>query len=98
MRGVSENRFFVGAFAALPNVRACRLLRRISQPSRQEALSRRRAPNRPVLRTGRELALVLRGRKAGLKGVQDMTEQDLNEVAFAKLDEGQSHKRSSYYF
>ena len=33
--------------------------------------------------------MVLRRRKAGLKGVRGMAEQDLHEVAFAKLDEEQ---------
>src|SRR6201985_2847812 len=55
MRGMPPARDGMGALAAVPDLRARRLLRLFSAPARP----RGRPPHRPVVRTGRELALML---------------------------------------
>src|SRR5262245_58099511 len=62
LRGVPEARFEVGAPAALPDVRARRLLRQLAQPPRHEALPRDRPPDHRRLRPARRVGLVLRRR------------------------------------
>src|SRR5712691_583779 len=52
----------LGASAAVPHLRARRLLRRIEEQARHQALSRDEAPDHHLARTGRELELVLRRR------------------------------------
>src|SRR6201986_57852 len=55
MRGMPPARDGMGALAAAPDLRARRLLRLFSAPARP----RGRTPPRPVVRTGREVALML---------------------------------------
>src|SRR5919107_812482 len=57
----------VGGAAAVRGVRAGRLLRQLAQPARDPALPWHRAPDHPVLRAGRGLVVLLRGR-AQLRG------------------------------
>ena len=52
----------LGASAAVPDLRARRLLRLVEEQARARPLPRDEAPDRPVLRAGRGLALVLRRR------------------------------------
>jgi hypothetical protein len=56
----------MGAFAPLPDMRSCRLLRLLSASARQKAFSQKSASDRPVLRARRGLALVLRPRNVRL--------------------------------
>src|SRR3954467_4130116 len=71
LRGLPEDRVTLGAPARVPELRTCRLLRLLAQPSRPRA-RRDDEPRRGALvRAGRGLALVLRGRDAGLSGPAD---------------------------
>src|SRR6267378_8141653 len=49
----------MGAFAPLPRVRSRRLLRRLAQPARHEALPQDEAPRDAQLRAGRGLGILL---------------------------------------
>src|SRR5436190_23379063 len=53
----------MAAPADLPNLRSCRLLRRLTQPPRDGALPRHRAPDHPLARVRRGLELVLPRRR-----------------------------------
>src|SRR4051812_9963571 len=71
LRGLPEDRVTLGAPARVPELRTCRLLRLLAQPSRPRA-RRDDEPRRGALvRAGRGLALVLRGRDARLSGPAD---------------------------
>jgi len=61
MRGVPRHGRFMGPSAAMSAVRTCRLLRLFEEQARHEALSQRASSRHPFLRTGRALAVVLRG-------------------------------------
>ena len=67
LRGLPQNRLELGAFAPVSHLRSRRLLRFLSATARQETFPRKSPPDCPVLRAGRELALVLRPRGAGLR-------------------------------
>src|SRR6266478_4641100 len=62
LRGVSEDRIGMAAFAAMPDLRPCRLLRRIAKPPCHEAFSRHAPPDHRRLRPARRLGLVLHRR------------------------------------
>src|SRR4051794_36213995 len=59
LRGVPSDRLAVGPSAPLPDLRARRLLRLLAEPPRASPRPHGRAPDRPVLRARRGLALVL---------------------------------------
>src|ERR1700748_3832193 len=59
MRGMPPARDGMGALAAVPDLRARRLLRLFSAPASPRARPRGRPPDRAFVRAGRELALVL---------------------------------------
>src|SRR5258708_19975889 len=59
MRGTPASRRRMGASAALPDLRARRLLRFSPAPSRPRPRPFRRAPDLAVVRAGPELSLVL---------------------------------------
>src|ERR671935_829789 len=52
----------MGPSAAMPSVRPRRLLRRLAEPACDEALPQDVASGDPVLRAGRDVAVLLRGR------------------------------------
>src|SRR5450432_1544201 len=62
MRGMPPDRKPVGAFAHLPHVRPCRLLRQLADAPCYGALPQDRASGGEVVRAWRDLGLVLRGR------------------------------------
>ena len=62
-----QNRLELGTFAPVSHLRSRRLLRFLSATARQETFPRKSPPDCPVLRAGRELALVLCPRGAGLR-------------------------------
>ena len=59
LRGVPAARHTVGAPAVVPDLRAGRVLRLLTDEARPGSCPRRRTSDRPLLRTGRGLALVL---------------------------------------
>jgi hypothetical protein len=61
MRGVPRHGRHLGPPAVMSAVWTCRLLRLVEKQARHEALSQRPSSRHPVLRTGRALAVVLRG-------------------------------------
>ena len=62
LRGLPAHRRHLGAPAPVPHVRSRRLLRPVEEHARDQALPRRAPPADPVVRTRRELAVVLRRR------------------------------------
>lgn len=66
LRGLPENRRFLGASAPVPDMRPRWLLRLLAEPAREKTLPCKRPPDRPVLRAGRGLALVLCGPSRGV--------------------------------
>jgi hypothetical protein len=66
LRGLPEDRRAVGSPQGVLGLRARRLLRFEPQPPRLRPLPLHGAPHRQVVRARRKLALVLRGRDAGI--------------------------------
>src|SRR3954453_21469275 len=66
MRGVPAHRFSLGPSAAVPDLRARRLLRPVPGQARPPARRRGRTSDHPVVRAGRGLAVVLRRRGTGV--------------------------------
>jgi hypothetical protein len=62
LRGVPGDRQPLGPPPALPQLRACRLLRLLARPPRQRAFPPHRPPRDPLIRARRGMAVVLRGR------------------------------------
>src|SRR3954453_14295246 len=65
MRGVPAHRFSLGPSAAVPDLRARRLLRPVPGQARPPARRAGRPSDHPVVRAGRGLAVVLRRRGTG---------------------------------
>src|SRR5690349_69456 len=66
MRGLPENRRFVGPSKDVPGLRPCGLLRFLAQSARNRAFSPDGSSDRPVSRARRRLALVLRGQRLSI--------------------------------
>ena len=62
LRGMSQDRQHLVSPARLPDLRACRMLRPVAGPPRDQALSRDQASHHRGLRSARRLGLVLRRR------------------------------------
>jgi len=59
MRGMREDRFTLGPFADLPDVRRDTLLRQLSKSSRQQTRARNRASSHRLCSTWRTLVVLL---------------------------------------
>src|SRR6266853_3366001 len=59
LRGVPESRFEVGAFAALPHLRTCWLLRRLAESTRHQAFSCDRPSDHRRIRSAGRVGMVL---------------------------------------
>jgi hypothetical protein len=68
LRGVPPARCSLGSPAAVPHLRACRLLRFVAATTCAEARVCRGPPNRRLVRAGRRLALVFLPRDLRLTG------------------------------
>src|SRR5258706_5586788 len=93
MRGLPEDRRRLGALASLSHVRARRLLRRLEEQARDDAFSEGQAPHRPVVRAGRNLALVLhrRGRCLAFgrwRGENRAADQSVGRPSFSRTSRG----------
>jgi hypothetical protein len=66
MQGMFGDEGHLGAFAAVPDLRACGMLRQLEEQARHEAFSSDASSNHSLVRTRRGLALVLCGRDHGL--------------------------------
>src|SRR6266550_4430476 len=81
LRGLPADRRQVAPPPDLPDVRPCRLLRRLTQPPRNSARPRHLTPDHPFTRARRRLELVLR-RRGGARRRRDRR-QDPNPALTA---------------
>jgi hypothetical protein len=75
----------LGTPAALPDLRARRMLRLFAQPSRDRPLQGDRPSSYPILRAGRGLAMVLHRRHGGVKAASRLIPQ-LSPEPWAALE------------
>jgi hypothetical protein len=83
LHGLPEERGRLGTPAAVHGVRSRRLLRQFEEQARPSALPRDEALNHPVVRTRRELDVVLRGRPVhfGLITENGMATESVKDAA-----------------